>query len=117
MKATFDQTSRGDSYGRLKRRLPLGRVPEADFDVPGGPNRVRWIACPVGILTLSAFLGVFTLPSQAQPDAPRLEFTGDPDLPIRPAAEWHSNTNSVYAVLTWTHPAEEGDKPGAKTGL
>jgi hypothetical protein len=108
MKATFDQTSRGDSYGRLTRRLPLGRVPEVDFDIPGGPNRVRWIACSVGILTLSALLEVFTLQSQAQPNAPRLEFTGDPDLHIRPAAEWHSNTNSVYAVLTWTRPAEEG---------
>ena len=89
MKATFDQTSRGDSDGRLNRRLPLGRVPEADFGIPGGPNRVRWIACSVGILTISACLKVFILQSQAQSYAALLQFTADTNMPPRPVSERH----------------------------
>jgi hypothetical protein len=105
MKAAFNQANQGDAYCLLPRRLPLGRVPEADFDIPGRPNRVRWVARSVGILTLSAFLEVFTLQSQAQPNVGLLEFTADTNLPVRPVSVWHSDTNSVVAVLTWTRPA------------
>lgn len=114
MKAAFNKANRGDAYCLLPRMLPLGRVPEADFDVPGRPNRVRWIACSVGIITLSVFLEIFTLQSRAQSYAALLEFTGDTNMPVRPVSAWHSNTNSVVAVLTWTRPAEERTKPELK---
>ncbi|MGA9780142.1 MAG: hypothetical protein WBS33_17920 [Verrucomicrobiia bacterium] len=59
-------------------------------------------------MALGAFLEIFTTQSQAQANVLLLQFTADPNIPVRPTAEWHSNTNSVYAVLTWTRPAEEG---------
>ena len=71
-------------------------------------DRVRWVACSVGILTLGALLEVSTLPSQAQQYAALLEFTGDPNLPPRPVSEWHGDTNSVYAVLIWNSRPEVG---------
>ena len=71
-------------------------------------DRVRWVACSVGILTISAFLEVSTLPSQAQQYAALLEFTGDTNLPPRPVSEWHGDTNSVYAVLIWNSRPEVG---------
>jgi hypothetical protein len=108
MKAVFNKTNRDALYCLLTRLLHLGRVPEADFDVLGRPNRIRWLACSVGILTLGAFLEVFTLQSQAQPYAALLEFTSDANIPARPVSVWHSHTNSVVAVLTWTRPPEEG---------
>ena len=110
MKATFDKSSRGDSYGRLTRLLPSGRIREADFDIPGGLNRFRWVACAVGILTLGAFLEVFTMQSQAQPSALLLKFTADTNLPVRPDPEWHSDTNSLSAVLIWSRPAAEANR-------
>lgn len=67
-----------------------------------------WVACSVGILTLSAFLEIFALQSRAQSYATLLEFTADTNRPARPVSVWHSDTNSVVAVLTWTRPAEEG---------
>jgi len=63
---------------------------------------------PLGILTLAAFLGVSTTQSQAQQYAALLQFTGDTNFPARLVSEWHGNTSSVYAVLIWTRPSEEG---------
>jgi hypothetical protein len=61
----------------------------------------------VGILTLSAFLEVSILQSQAQPNAALLQFTGDTNVPASQAPEWHSDSNSVSAELIWTRPLEE----------
>jgi hypothetical protein len=107
MKAAFNKANRSNANCPLSRILHLGRVPETDFDIPGRLNCVRWVACSVGILTLSAFLEVFTLQSQAQPSPALLEFTGDTNIPVRPVLEWHSDTNSVSAVLIWTRPPKE----------
>ncbi len=101
MKAVFKKTSRGDSYCPVTRLFPLGR-PKT------GP--LRWAACSVGILTLSAFLEVSTLQSQAQQYAALLKFTGDTNAPVRPHPEWHGDTNSLSAVFTWTRPVEAGTK-------
>jgi hypothetical protein len=114
MKTVFEKANRGDSYGRLTCLLPLGRVTEADFDIPGRLNRVRWITCAVGILTLSVFLEVFALQSHAQPYAALLEFTADTNLPARPGLAWHGNTNSVVATLTWTRPPKGETSPELK---
>jgi hypothetical protein len=111
MKATFDQTYGGESDCCLPRRLSAGRGPEADFDVPGRPNRGRWVACSVGVLTLSAFLEVSILSSQAEQQQQYmalLEFTADTNMPPRPVSEWHGDTNSLYALLIWTRPLEAG---------
>ncbi len=80
-------------------------------------NRVRWVACAVRILTLSAFLEVFALQSQAQPYPALLEFTADTNFPVRPVSEWHSDTSSVVAELTWTRPPKEGTNPERKLDL
>ncbi len=84
------------------------------MDIPGRLNRIRWVACSVGILTLSAFLKIFTLQSQAQSYAALLEFTGDTNMPVKPVSVWHSDTNSVVAVLTWTRPPKGGATPELK---
>lgn len=114
MKAVFNKANRGAAYCRLTRLVPSGGATEADFDVPGRLNRVRWVAGSVGLLTLSTFLGVFTLQSQAQSYAALLEFTADTNMPVRPGSAWHSATNSVVAVLTWTRPPKEGTTPELK---
>lgn len=108
MKAAFDKTTRADAGRRLTRRLPSGWVPEADFDVPGRCHRARWAVWAAAILTLSAFLGISLLSSRAQQYAALLQFTGDTNFAARPVSEWHGNTSSVYAVLIWTRPSEEG---------
>ena len=114
MKAVFNKANRGAAYCRLTRLVLSGGATEADFDIPGRLNRVRWVAGSVGLLTLSAFLEIFTLQSQAQPYAALLEFTADTNVPARPVSEWHGATNSVVAVLTWTRPPKERTTPELK---
>ncbi|HKW27909.1 MAG TPA: hypothetical protein VJT54_01120 [Verrucomicrobiae bacterium] len=80
-------------------------------------DRVRWVACSVGILTLSAFLKVFILQSQAQSYAALLQFTADTNMPPRPVSEWHGDTNSVYAVLIWNSRPEAGTNVELKLDL
>jgi hypothetical protein len=117
MKAVFDKTKRDDSR-RLPTRPPhCSRAPESDFEIPSRPNRVRRVACSVGILTLSAFLEVSITQSQAQQSAVLLEFTGDTNSTARPVSEWHGSTNSVYAVLTWNRTTVEGSNPELKLDL
>jgi hypothetical protein len=107
MKAVFKKTKRGGSR-RLTTRTPhSGRTPENDFEIQGRPNRVRRAAWSAGVLTLSALLEVSITHCQAQQYAAPLEFTGDTNFTARPVTEWHSSTNSVFAVLTWNHAAEE----------
>ncbi len=82
--------------------------------MPGRPSCIRWVACAAGVLTLSALLEVFTLQSQAQSYGALLEFTADTNMPARPVSAWHSDTNSVVAVLTWTRPPKAGSTPELK---
>jgi hypothetical protein len=59
---------------------------------------------PLGTLTLTAFLGISTMQSQAQQYASLLEFTADPRIRVGPNLELYNHTNSLHAVLVWSKP-------------
>jgi hypothetical protein len=72
---------------------------------------------PLGILTLTAFLGVSTIQSQAQQYASLFRFTAEPKIPVRPNPEQYNHSNSLHAVLIWIRPPWEGTKLELKLEL
>jgi hypothetical protein len=60
------------------------------------------------ILTLTTFLGVSAMQSQAQQYDSLFRFTPDPKIPVRPIPEQYNHSNSLYVVLIWTRPPWDG---------
>jgi hypothetical protein len=63
---------------------------------------------PLWILTLTAFLGISTMQSQAQQYASLLKFTADPKIPVSPNPEPYNHSNSLHVVLILIRPPWDG---------